>query len=306
MDEKRQVARELHAPARRHYPRRRTVIKGYNDLFQADLVEMIPYARENRGYRYILMVIDAYSKYLWAAPVKSKGGKDVTEAMEQILSEGRVPQNLQTDHGREFYNPDFRQLMTRHNINHYSSYGTTKASIVERANRTIKNWMWRDFNYYGSYKWLDLLPVLIKRYNARVHRTTRMAPKDVGPRTGLTVYVRLKRTAPVRFQVGDKVRISKMKGVFEKGYLPNWSTEIYTIDHVQRTNPTTYLLKDYTGNSILGAFYAEELQKTKYSDIYLIEKIRRRGNKVYVKWLGFSNEHNSWVDENDVIRPNHR
>src|SRR6266566_1742632 len=116
MDEKRQVARELHAPARRHYPRRRTVIKGYNDLFQADLLEMIPYARENRGYRYILMVIDAYSKYLWAAPVKRKGGKDVTEAMEQILSEGRVPQNLQTDHGREFYNPDFRQLMTRHTL----------------------------------------------------------------------------------------------------------------------------------------------------------------------------------------------
>lgn len=299
--ERRRVTRELHAPVRRRYSRRRTVIKGYDDLWQADLVEMIPHAKDNRGYRYILMVIDAYSKFLWAVPVKNKTGNEVTDGMRQILQQGRVPHNLQTDHGKEFYNETFQRLMREYKINHYSTYGTTKAAIVERVNRTLKNPMWEEFSYRCNYKWLDLLPQLVKEYNARKHRTTKMAPKDVTTKTNLTVYKHIKRTAKVHFKVGDKVRVSKEKGSFAKGYLPNWTTEIFTVDKVQRTNPTTYLLKDYRNEPVLGAFYREEMQKTKYPDFYLVEKVlRRRGKKAFVKWLGFSNEHNSWVDVNAI------
>lgn len=301
--EKRQVAKELHAPARRRYPRRATVIRGYNDLFQADLVEMIPYARVpgNRGYKYILMVIDTWSKYLWAIPLKNKTGKEVAEAMAKVLAE-RVPKNLQTDHGKEFYNPEFRRLMSDYNINHYSTYSNLKAAIVERVNRTLKNAMWREFSAQGTYKWVELLPRLVREYNSRQHRTIGMAPKNVTPAIPLTVYKRLKRTAPVHFKAGDHVRVSKYKGVFEKGYTPNWSTEIFTIREVQRTNPTTYLLKDENDQAILGAFYREELQRTRYPKNFLIEKVlKRQGNRLYVKWLGFGPEANSWITKDQLL-----
>ncbi|XP_057329892.1 uncharacterized protein LOC130670500 [Microplitis mediator] len=104
-----------------------------------------------------------------------------------------------------------------------------------------------------------------------------------------------------KFKVGDKVRISKYKHVFEKGYTPNWNTEIFTIKTVQKTNPTTYKLVDYQDKPIEGGFHAEELSKVKYPDVYLVEKIiKKRGNKLNVKWLGFDSSHNSWIEKSDL------
>jgi len=91
------------------------------------------------------------------------------------------------------------------------------------------------------------------------------------------------------------------KGVFTKGYLPNWSTEIFSIIKVNKTSPSTFILQDYTGNSIAGGFYSEELLKTKLPDDYLVEKvIRSKGQRVYVRWLGFTDEHNSWINKSDL------
>ncbi|XP_043464116.1 uncharacterized protein LOC122499702 [Leptopilina heterotoma] len=104
-----------------------------------------------------------------------------------------------------------------------------------------------------------------------------------------------------KYKIGDKVRVSKYKNVFEKGYTPNWTTEIFTVDQVVSTQPVTYKLKDYQDQPISGGFYEEELLKVKYSDIYLVEKIlKTRGNKVLVKWLGFDNSHNTWEDKANV------
>lgn len=106
----------------------------------------------------------------------------------------------------------------------------------------------------------------------------------------------------VKFKVGDHVRLSKYKHVFEKGYLPSWTTEVFTVSKVQHTDPTTYLLVDWEGNEIKGGVYAEELQLVKHPDVYLVEKIiRRKNNKVYVKWLGFENRFNSWIDATDLL-----
>lgn len=99
-----------------------------------------------------------------------------------------------------------------------------------------------------------------------------------------------------RFSIGDHVRISKFKHLFEKGYTPNWTTEIFTIERKQSTNPRTYLLRDSQGHSIKGGFYESELQRTKYPNVYLVERVlKRRGDEEFVKWLGFDSTHNSWV-----------
>ena len=299
------VVDELHKPARRNYLRRKYDIRGMDETWQADLVEMQSYARENKGYRYMLTVIDIFSKYSWAIPVKKKTGEDVTAAMKSVLREsGRVPKNLHTDRGNEFYNKNFQALMTKYGINLYSTYSNLKASICERFNRTLKNEMWKKFSLRGNYKWLDILPDLLTAYNERKHRTTGMKPKDVTKSCESSVRqkfatVMLKKKP--KFHVGDKVRMSKVKQVFEKGYTPNWSTEIFSITKVASTNPVTYHLKDYREQPISGGLYEEELQKVKYPDVYLVEKIvKKRGNEVYVKWLGFDSSHNSWIDKSNL------
>ena len=163
---KEDVVNELHKPARKNFKRRRVIIKGLNDLWQADLVEIIPYAKINKGYRYILVVINTFSKFVWIHPVKRKSGEEVTLAMKNILTQAKVsPKNLQTDLGKEFFNKNFKQLMEKHNIHHYSTFSSLKANIVERVNRTLKNLMWKKFSLDGTYKWLDLVNTIVSKYN---------------------------------------------------------------------------------------------------------------------------------------------
>ena len=145
----------------------------------ADFVEIIPYSKVNKGFKYFITVIDIFSKYAWDVPVKSKNGKDVTVAVKSILDQGRVPENMHTDRGKEFYNSQFENLMQLHNIKLYSTYSNLKASIIERFNRTLKNMMWLQFSLQGNYKWIDILHTLISKYNNRKHRTIGMKPGEV-------------------------------------------------------------------------------------------------------------------------------
>jgi len=123
------------------------MVFGIDLQWVAYLIEVINIAKSNRGYRYLLTVVDVFSKYAWVEPVKSKSGQDVTTAFEKILkrSQGRQPQNLQTDDGNEFYNKHFQALIKRKNIHHFSTSGDTKASVVERSNRTLKERRYRYF-----------------------------------------------------------------------------------------------------------------------------------------------------------------
>ncbi|XP_011687491.1 PREDICTED: uncharacterized protein LOC105449809 [Wasmannia auropunctata] len=133
-----------------------------------------------------------------------------------------------------------------------------------------------------------------------------MRSADVTPAVAkkllMTVYNYAKIIALPRFKVNDPVRVSKFKTIFEKGYTPNWSTEIFRIAKVQSTNPTTYLLNDSRGEPVAGGFYEYELQRVSNPDVYLVEKVlRKRGNKVYVKWLGMDSSHNSWINKGNVL-----
>lgn len=306
-DMKKQIVDEIHRPARKNFRRRRVIIKGLNDLLQADLVEMIPYAKTNRGFRYILIVINVFSKFVWSQPVKRKTGKDVADAMRIILSQMKtIPKNVQTDLGKEFYNKNFKELVEKYNINHYSTYSNVKASVVERVNRTLKNIMWKQFSLRGSYRWWDILQKVVAQYNNTKHTTIGMKPKDVNENNEQiilnTVYSHLKTIDPYKNKLNkdDFVRVSKYREAFSKGYTPNWSNEIFKIRKVQFTNPTTYLLSDQNNEEIGGAFYGQELQKVKYPDIYLVEKIlKRKGNKLLVKWLGL--DQSSWIEKNQLV-----
>lgn len=309
---KQRVVNELHKPARRRFPRRKTIVKGIDDLWQCDLAEMQQYAKTNRGYKFILVVIDCFSKYLWTRPVKSKSGSDVAAAMGDILRSKTpnhdTPKHIHTDLGKEFYNKQYKALMEKHSINHYSTYDVTKASMAERVIRTIKEKLYRLFSLRGSYKWEDALQDVTSDYNNSVHRTTGLKPVQVNRRNERAVFLsrynfdRIDKRHPPRFRPGDVVRISRFKHVFEKGYVPNWTTELFKIVEVRRGNPHVYVLEDSGGSPIKGTFYEQQLQKTSQPDVYLIEKVlRKKGKKLYVKWLGFDNSHNSWIDSSEVM-----
>lgn len=311
MNPRTRIVNELHKPARVNFPRRNTVVKGINDLYQCDLIEVQPYSKLNRGYRYILTFINCFTKVADATPLKDKTGKRVAAAVEKIIKRGKHKiKHLQTDDGKEYFNKVFSNLMMKNNINHYSTKSEKKAAIVERFNRTLKGAMYKSFSNRGAYVWHDILPSLIKNYNNKVHRTIGMKPIEVNENNEKLVLQRImKNTRPKEekmkpnvFNAGDKVRISKYKGVFSKRYLPNWTNEVFTIHRVQPSVPETYILKDNKGEILQGGFYGHELLKTDLSDVYLVEKVmKRKKGKVLVRWLGFDKTAVSWINKKDLI-----
>lgn len=304
------LVNELHHAARKNFARRQTQMRGIEDSLQADLVEMIPYATKNKNMRYILTVINIFSKKAYARALKNKTGREVTRAMTSILdSIEHSIKNLHVDRGSEFYNGVMQKMLTDRGIHLYSTFSSKKAAIIERFNRTLKSKMWKIFSLRGSYKWIDILSKLINEYNDTKHRTIGMKPNQVNKRNEQqllnTVYNyrhTITNTHKPKFQIGDPVRLSKYKNLFDKGYTPNWTTEIFKIRKIVYTVPITYLIESLSGEEILGTVYAEELQLAKHSDLYLVERIiRKRRDKCYVKWLGFDSSHNSWITKNDIF-----
>lgn len=310
---KKEIGYELHKPARKKYLRRHVVLHGFKDLFEADLIDLNSYGEKNRGYKYILLVICCFSKYVFTRPLKTKSGLEQTEAMRSILlsrekSFLKPPKFIHVDRGGEFYCEPMKKLMSDLNINMYSTGSKIKASMAERAIRTVKTILFREFSIRGSYKWIDILKNIIRQYNNSYHRTIKMPPSMVTPED--ESYLQSihnsnqvdTKIGKIKFQVGDIVRISKIKAIFDKGYLPNWSTELFEITEVCKTRPVTYKLKDLHGQPVTGGFYNEELQKTRHPDVYLIEKVlKRQGNRHFVKFLGFPNSENAWITVNNYV-----
>lgn len=311
MDYKTEIVNELHRPARRNFPRRNTILKGLNDLHQCDLVDMGSFSKLNKGYKYILTIINCFSKVAEAYPLKTKSAKEVATAMKQYLTNNNnIVKNLQTDMGTEFYNKSFQNLMKLFNINHYSTFSELKAAIIERFNRTLKNVMYKKFSLRGTYKWIDILPELINNYNNTKHRTIGMKPKEVNKLNEHIVKNRIikstlpkpERHPPRTFKLDDNVRISKTKSVFDKKYFPNWTNEVFTIYRIHPSTPETYILKDKKGSILHGTFYGHELLKSKTGDVYLIDKVlRQKGDKMLVQWLGFDRSKSTWINKKDIV-----
>lgn len=306
---KKQIVEEIHKQARKNFRRRHVILKGIDDLWQADLIDVKSFYRQNKGCKFILVVIDAFSKYAWAKPLKTKSKEEVTSRFLDILKCGRSPVNLQTDQGTEFYNQEFQKLLKSYNINHYSTFSVKKASIVERLIKTLKNKLYKYFSLVGNYKWVGKpLNDVINSYNYSKHRTIGLKPIEVNQCNESSVLNHILRAQKLRspqkskFKVGDYVRVSKYKSCFDKGYTPNWSTEIFQVKTVNKTNPITYNLQDTRHQLIKGCFYEKELLRSQYPDLYLIEKvIKKKGNKLFVKWLGLDEKENSWINRNDII-----
>ena len=296
------LAEELHRPIKRKFKKRRVIVNGIDKIWAADLADMTAFKDYNDGYTFLLLVIDTFSKYGYLIPLKNKKGETVADALKDIFKK-RKPGKLWTDKGKEFYNKNVKDL-----VELYSTENEEKSSIAERWVRTIKEKMWKYFTDNNTYKYIDVLPDLVEDYNNTVHSSTKLTPKEASKKKNeLTVWRNLypdrykKYDIIPKFSVGDEVRITKKKKVFEKGYTTRWTEEIFTITEIQNTNPVTYKLADLQGEEIKGTFYEPELQKTE-QQIFRIEKvIKKDKNKSLVKWKGYSDKFNSWVNNKDLI-----
>jgi len=221
----------MHKPRRIRFPPRRTFTKGIADLYQIDLADVSNLSPFNDGMRYFLTCIDVFSKRAWAMPIKTKSAHSVADAFEKIVSEGTCNM-VQSNKGTEFLNSTFQSMLRRHGIHFYTSENEDlKASVVERFNRTPKTKMYRYFTHANTRRYVDVLDDLVHSYNNTYHRSIGMAPAQVGPHNENDVRARLYPLKPKcykwKYRIGDKVRMAMQRQPFRKGYLGDWSEEIF-------------------------------------------------------------------------------
>ena len=302
-----QLADELHKPITRKFIKRRVFVKGVDEIWAADLVEMGKFSDWNKGFKYLLMVIDVFSKFGWIEPLKNKKGETVAAAFEKIFK-FRQPRLLWTDKGKEFYNKNVNQLLSKKNIKLYSTENEEKSSVVERFNRTIKEKMWKMFSANNNTVYFNKIDELLKNYNNSFHRSIQMTPiaaSDI--KNSNRVFANLysdeiyKKVKKSKFKIGDKVRISKYKRqLFDKGFTPNWTEEIFVINEILNTKPVTYRLVDLQGETVTGSFYEQELQKNTQEIFRIDEVIFRDKKRAFVKWRGYPYKFNSWVPMSEL------
>ena len=283
-----------------------------------DLMEMIPYAAINDGYRYILRCVDVYSRVARAEPLKTKEGVAVAAAITRMLKHGAAPRYIQTDLGKEFYNAHVAKLLKTHAIRHYSVHSQFKAALVERFNRTLREKLSRYFTRHGKKVWIGVLPQLIETYNHTPHRgLAGHRPVDVQTNNNLNHWKLTqekpsssKKTKP-HHPVGTLVRISRISvsNPFRRNFDQNWSEELFRVAAVDtRETPVMYVLEDLRGEVLQGKFYTQELQVISggVPSVYRIEQVlRARGtgkHKQYlVKWVGYDASHNSWINQDQLV-----
>ena len=219
-------------------------------------------SKKNKGIKYLLCAIDLFSKYAFVVPLKDKKGTSITNSFNKIIKQSnRKPNKIWVNQGGEFYNHVFKKWLSSNDIIMYSTFNEGKSVVAERFIRTLKNKLYKHMTATGKNVYYDVLDDIVNKYNNTKHKSIKMKPKDV--KNDNRVYIDEHNKKSARYNVGDRVRISKFKNIFAKGYTPNWSREIFIINKINDTVPYTYNLKDLNGEEIIGTFYDRELQKTK-------------------------------------------
>lgn len=308
-----QDAYTLHRPTRQKFSRRITEVGGENQQLQADLMDIRNHRTFNDDNSFILTCIDVFSKRAWAVPIKNKTGERVREGLKLILDDANFT-HIQTDKGKEFYNERVQDLLRERKIVHFSTEDDTiKASLVERFNRTLRGKIYRFMTATKSKRFVHKLKDILSAYNSTTHSSTGKAPMDVGPHNREEINQRLylpwreDSAATNNVQIGDYVRLASYRGAFKRGYTPNWSTELFkVIEKDTQTNPSTFRIEDLNEERIKGSFYGEELQTVDKPEAFTVEEVIRsrrvRGKKQFlVKWDGYPDTFNSWVDESDMM-----
>jgi hypothetical protein len=274
-EEKEKLASELHKPFRKPATLLKVKVFAKDDIWAADLVDM---PTENQGrngkFKFILTVIDLYTRYAFAIPLHNKTASEVKNAFENIFNNSkRMPKKIWCDNDTEFKNKIFLTFLKEHNIEIYSTFNEGKSVVVERLNRTLKNIMWKKFTIFGNQKWVKMLPDVVNQYNKKIHSSIKLTPEEASNHPEKLTIINTennyeneynyKKKKP-KFSVGNRVRIYIYQYTFTKGYKIKWSEEIFRVKEVIHSSPITYRIEDENKEEIEGRFYESELQKTEF------------------------------------------
>lgn len=261
----------LHRRVVEKFTRRRVLVRGPQHQYQADLMDFQPLARENSGHRYLLTVIDCFSRFAGITPLKNKKGDTVVEGLDNVFKFMGYPVKLQTDHGTEFYNAHAKAYFQRKKIVLFSTQQSVKAALVERFNRTVRDKIKKYMSHHQTLRYLDAIPGLLQAYNSRPHSALGpkpMSPQNVNEANRKQVHSFMygkylaQRNAKCKFQVGDRVRITAYREQFRGRNKQNWTEDIFTVAEVRQTHPPTYLLLDPQDHQVIdGTFYEQQMQK---------------------------------------------
>ena len=256
------LADELHKPVIKKFNKRKVYSQFKNNIWGVDLADMQSLSKKNKGIKYLLCATDLYSKYAFVVPLKDKKGISIVNGFNKIIKQSnRKPNKIWVDQGGEFYNV-FKKWLSDNNIIMYSTFNEGKSVVAKRFIRTLKNKLYKYMTTTGKNVYYDILDDVVNEYNNIKHNTIKMKPKDVGD-DNKRMYIDEHNEKSAGYNVGDRVRISKFKNIFAKGYTPNWSKEIFIADKINDTVPYIYNLKDLNDEEIIGSFYDRELQKPK-------------------------------------------
>ena len=242
------------------------------------------------------------AKIAWVVPLKDKKGISIVKAFQIILKQSnRKPNKIWVDKGSEFYNAYFKKWLRDNDVVVYSTHNEGKSVGAERFIRTLKSKIYKYMTSISKNVYIDKLDDIVDEYNNTYHTTIQMKPIDVKDNTYIDTSKKINNKDP-KFKVGDRVRTSKYKNIFAKGYMPNCSEEVFVIKNVRNIVPWTYIINHLNGEEIIGTFYEKELQKASQEEFSIEKVIRRKGDKLFVKWKGYNNSFNSWIDKANLVQ----
>jgi len=265
-------------------------------------------------------MIDLLSRFCWVRGLKSKKATEVRDAIADVFqSDGRVPQRLRSDKGRELDNRLVKQLLEEHDVHYYTTFSETKANYAERVIKTIKSRLFKYMYDRQTYRYVDILQNVISSYNNTPHSSIKMRPSEVTEDNDLDLYMRVympyvNKTARQQphfsFRVGDTVRISYGKEKFSRSYQEQFSEELFTVRYCIHSFPPRYLLSDSLGHNIEGSFYEQELQyvppdderEFKVDKVLKYRKLKGRAREALIRWYGYGPKFDSWIPASQVKR----
>ena len=264
----------LHKRIRRKFKTRKTITYYPYDICMVDLAfyNSSDFVQANGGAHIIMVFIDVFSKMCYVEVMKDKSGFNTMIALEKIIKRLPVtPNQIVTDEGTEFYNFNVQQLFKQYGIVHYSLRGKHKASVAERMIQTLKGRLEKYFWNNRTKKYVDVIQQIVENYNKTPHRSIGMAPSAVDSSNIKKVFKKMYKnsvnpTIP-RLNIGDIVRIAKLKTIFEKGYTRKWSIELYSIVSAKALGGVDfYRVQDENNNILPRQRYYYELNLVKKND----------------------------------------
>ena len=210
------LAEELHNPIIKNFKRRKVYSSFKDNIWGVDLADMQLISKYNKGIRYLLCVIDLFSRYVWVISLKNKKGESIVEGFKKMLDDSnRKPNKIWVDHGSEFYNNEFKSFLKENDIEMYSTFNEGKSVVAERFIKTLKSKIYKHMTTIGENVDFNDLDDIVKKYNNNVHSSIKMKPKGVTDNSFVEYSEETNKKSP-KFKVGDNVRISKYKNILLK------------------------------------------------------------------------------------------